>query len=70
MNRDDYSLAIDIAYMPSLDYQFIADYSVHRRPPSPRFHLIDFAEGRLTSGRAKGRAILGDRPWPALVCSS
>jgi len=38
------SLAINVAHMASPDYQFIADYSMHRSPPSPRIHLIKSAE--------------------------
>jgi hypothetical protein len=40
----DNSLAINIADMASSDYQLVADYSVHRRPPSPRLRWINFAD--------------------------
>ena len=44
VNLYDFSLAIDVAHMASSDYQLIADYGMHRRPPSPRFCLIKFAD--------------------------
>jgi len=44
VNLYDYSLAIDVAHVASSDDQLIADYGMHRYPPSPRFHLIKFAD--------------------------